>query len=105
MPSDVHGDPLAAPPSHMRPPLTAGDSFGDSTEPSVAQEHDEDDDRDELDEEVEDAASSEGRARSPEADVAPVAPALDPISAAASEAARNTVLPNGGKTQAAFVHK
>ncbi|BGP50212.1 Flocculation suppression protein [Rhodotorula kratochvilovae] len=105
MTSNVPGNPLAAPSAAGGLPPAPGRSPRGSPELDAAPEHDEDDDRDELEDEVDDAASSEGRARSPEADAAPAAPAVDPVSAAASKAARTALPPTGGKTQAAFVHK
>lgn len=105
MSNDAHDAPTPSSSAAARPPAASTASHGDSTESSLAHEHDDDFDRDELEDEVEDAASSEGRARSPEADAAPALSAMDSVSAAAGEAARKAVFPNGGKTQAAFVHK
>ena len=101
MTSNVPGNPLAAASGAGGLPL----ALGRSPELDAALKHDEDDGRDELEDEADDAASSEGRARSPETDAAPAAPVVDPVSVAASEAARTALPPTGGKTQAAFVHK
>ncbi|GAA5899715.1 hypothetical protein JCM8208_004544 [Rhodotorula glutinis] len=104
MSNDAPEASTSAPSTSARPPLAATASHGDSTESSVAHEHDDDYDRDELEDEAEDAASSEGRPRSPEVDAALAPAAMDSMSAAAGEPARKAVFPNGGKTQAAFVH-
>ncbi|GAA6048854.1 hypothetical protein JCM3770_003653 [Rhodotorula araucariae] len=105
MTSNVPGNPLAAAPATGSLPSAPGRSPRGSPELDIAHEQEEDDDRDELDDEADDAASTESRARSPEAEAAPAPPVVDPVSAAASEAARSAVPPTGGKTQAAFVHK
>lgn len=90
------------------PPSVPRSSPRASPEPSAPleheHEHEDEDDRDELEDEGEDAASSEGRARTPDPPSAAPASSLDSVSAAASEAAKS-VMPVGGKTQAAFVHK
>ncbi|BGP42033.1 Flocculation suppression protein [Rhodotorula kratochvilovae] len=105
MTSNVPGNPLAAPSAAGGLPPAPGRSLRGSPELDAAPKHDEDDDHDGLEDEADDAASSEGRARSPEAAAAPAAPVVDPVSAAASEAARTALPPTGGKTQVAFVHK
>ncbi|BGP50201.1 Flocculation suppression protein [Rhodotorula kratochvilovae] len=79
MTSNVPGNPLAAPSAAGGLPPAPRRSPRGSPELNAAPEHDEDDDHDGLEDEADDAASSKGRARSPEADAAPTAPMVDPI--------------------------